>query len=122
MDVFDGTSERDVGTRYDQSADQGADSGPTLVIEQKPDAVADSECSEDEYGDSQLTQRWEIHRWRLVGLGTVKRNLDSGRVTFLLRSNHDGGRIYCPVVVSPQGRHDGRSCPDWAIRPRTVRK
>lgn len=55
MDVFDGTSERDVGTRYDQSADQGADSGPTLVIEQKPDAVADSECSEDEYGDSQLT-------------------------------------------------------------------
>ncbi len=52
MYVSDGTSEADVGARYAEPADQGADSGPTLVIDQLPDAVANSEGTDDEYGDS----------------------------------------------------------------------
>ncbi len=42
MDVSDGTSESDVGARYDESADQDADPLSWLMIEQIPDAVADS--------------------------------------------------------------------------------
>ena len=42
MDVSDGASECDAGTRYDESADQSADSNSWLMIEQNPDAEPDS--------------------------------------------------------------------------------